>query len=258
MPTPNSHDYGAYPSGHDGGYYPSHDNDYPTQGYPTQSYPEYKESLKQNRVFASQKPTEPPKERKSGKFGWPAIIAAVLLLLVGSGITLTSLDLGSDSDSDTFTPTSSNNEEALEYAQKQLEYTHYSYAKLEERLSDDFEPRFSDGAVQYAMDNVDADWNAEAVEALESYVRHGHLSELGMMRQLTSPSGEAFPQDQAEHALDTVDVDWNEEAVEAAESYRSLHNVNTAEKLHDTLTSENVAGFTEEQADYGMRQIGVS
>lgn len=63
---------------------------------------------------------------------------------------------------------------------------------------------FTPEQAQYAVDTVDADWNAEAVEAAESYQELMPMSGAELLNQLTSEYGEGFTQEQAQQAVAAV------------------------------------------------------
>lgn len=71
---------------------------------------------------------------------------------------------------------SSDGEAALAYAREKLDVSHYSESQLREELVNEYGEVYTEDAADYALNNIDADWNAEALEAAESYIRHSHYS----------------------------------------------------------------------------------
>lgn len=57
---------------------------------------------------------------------------------------------------------------------------------------------------EFAVNHVDADWNAEAVEAAEAYLETGRFSRQGLIDQLSSSAGDQFTEKQAVYAVDQV------------------------------------------------------
>lgn len=145
---------------------------------------------------------------------------------------------------------------ALRSAERYLDFSSFSYQGLYDQLTSEYGEGYTAEAAQYAMDTVEADWNAEALESAENYLEFGHFSYDGLYKQLTSEYGENFTPEQAQYAVDTVDADWNAEAVEAAESYQELMPMSGAELLNQ-LTSEYGEGFTQEQAQQAVAAVGL-
>lgn len=93
---------------------------------------------------------------------------------------------------------------ALRSAESYLRFSHFSYQGLYKQLTSEYGEGYSAEAAQYAVDNVEVDWNQEAVEAAESYLEFMPMSEAELLNQLTSEYGENFTQEQAQHAVSTV------------------------------------------------------
>ena len=74
---------------------------------------------------------------------------------------------------------------------------------------------FSKAAAQYAIDNIDANWNENALKKAESYSSTMNMSKKGIYNQLTS-SVEGFTKSEAQYAIDNIDANWNENALEKA------------------------------------------
>lgn len=63
---------------------------------------------------------------------------------------------------------------------------------------------FTEEAAQYAIDNVNADWNANALAKANSYQKTMSMSKQGIYNQLTS-TVEGFTEEQAQYAIDHLD-----------------------------------------------------
>ena len=95
-------------------------------------------------------------------------------------------------------------ENALQKANNYLRIKGFSHAGLYEQLTSEHGENFPADAADYAMANVNADWNAEALEAARSYQRISPMSDDRLFEQLTSPYGENFTPEQARYAIDNL------------------------------------------------------
>ena len=143
---------------------------------------------------------------------------------------------------------------ALRSAQQYVDFSSFSYAKLYDQLTSEYGSGYAADAAQYAVDNIDVDWNAEALESAQSYVDFSGFSYAGLYDQLTSEYGEKFPAEQAQYAVDNVDVDWNAEAVESAESYLDFMPMSPTE-LYNQLVSPHGEEYTAEQAQHAVDTV---
>lgn len=89
---------------------------------------------------------------------------------------------------------------ALNSADTYANDMHMSKAGLYEQLTADAGEKFSPEAAQYAIDNVETDWNKNALESAKSY-QEMDMSPESIREQLTSDAGEKFTQEQAEYAV---------------------------------------------------------
>ncbi|MCD8207902.1 MAG: Ltp family lipoprotein, partial [Bacteroidales bacterium] len=144
---------------------------------------------------------------------------------------------------------------ALKQAESYSSRMHMSKQGIFDQLTSDYGGQFSDEAAQYAIDNVNADWNANALASAESYSNNMHMSKQGVYDQLTSEHGEKFTADEAQYAVDNMEADWNANALEKAKSYRDNMNM-SPDAIHDQLTSEHGEQFTQEEADYAIANLG--
>lgn len=131
---------------------------------------------------------------------------------------------------------------------------HLSEAGLFDQLTSEYGEGFPEDAAQYAIENVDADYNYNALRSAESYSDTMNMSKQGIYDQLVSEYGEQFTADQAQYAIDTIDADWNENALQSAISYRETMDMSN-EAIREQLTSSYGEQFTQEQADYAISNL---
>ena len=91
--------------------------------------------------------------------------------------------------------------DALRSAKQYSDLMHMSKAGLYDQLTSEYADQFSPEAAQYAVDNVDADWNRNALKSAESYSETMHKSKAGIYDQLTSEYGEQFTPEEADYAV---------------------------------------------------------
>ena len=98
-----------------------------------------------------------------------------------------------------------------------------------------------------------------AIGSAQSYLDFSGFSRTGLFEQLTSEYGEGFEAADAEFALAYLEqnglVDWNAEAVESAKSYLEFSQF-SRDGLYEQLTSQYGEGFTHEQAEHAVAQVG--
>lgn len=63
---------------------------------------------------------------------------------------------------------------------------------------------FSKESAQYAIDNIEADWNKNALEKAKTYQQDLNMSKSAVYKQLTS-SVEGFTKSEAQYAIDNLD-----------------------------------------------------
>ena len=95
-------------------------------------------------------------------------------------------------------------EQALKKAESYLNFSAFSYNGLYDQLTSEYGSGFTPEAAQYALDNVEVDWNEQAVKKAESYLEFSAFSEQGLYDQLTSEYGSGFTHEQAQYAIDRV------------------------------------------------------
>jgi len=125
---------------------------------------------------------------------------------------------------------------------------------LFDQLTSEYGEQFSEEAAQYAIDNVQADWNANALAKADSYANRQNMSKQGVYDQLVSDYGEQFTAEEAQYAIDNVEADWKANALAKAESYTSRQNMSPS-AVYDQLTSSYGEQFTAEEAQYAINNL---
>lgn len=143
---------------------------------------------------------------------------------------------------------------ALKKANSYANNQHMSKAKLYEQLTSAYGERFSQEAANYAIENVNTDYNQNALIAADSYANKQHMSKLKLYEQLTSEYGEEFTESEAQYAVDNVQTDYNYNALQTAKSYQE-HQAMSKESIYEQLVSEYGEGFTAEEAQYAIDNL---
>lgn len=78
---------------------------------------------------------------------------------------------------------------------------HMSKVGVYDQLTSEYGDKFSAEAAQYAVDTMDADWNANALAKAKSYQETMAMSPEGIRDQLTSEYGEKFTAEEADYAV---------------------------------------------------------
>ena len=93
---------------------------------------------------------------------------------------------------------------ALKSAENYSKTLHMSKQGIYDQLTSDFEG-FSPEAAQYAIDNIQADWNANALAKAKEYEKTLNMSDEAIRDQLVSEYGEKFTQEEADYAVAHLD-----------------------------------------------------
>lgn len=93
---------------------------------------------------------------------------------------------------------------ALKKADSYANRMHMSESKLYDQLTSEYGEKFSPEAAQYAIENVNTDYNANALEKAKSYRESMAMSPDKIYDQLVSEYGEAFTPEQAQYAIDNL------------------------------------------------------
>lgn len=124
---------------------------------------------------------------------------------------------------------------------------------LYDQLTSEYGEKFSDEAAQYAMDNLEADWNKNALKKAKTYSDTMSMSKAGLYDQLTSEYGEKFTEEEAQYAVDNLDANWKENALKKAKVYQENMAMSPS-AIYDQLTYEYGEKFTEE-AKYAVDNL---
>ena len=142
---------------------------------------------------------------------------------------------------------------ALTKAESYSDIMHMSKASIYDQLVSEYEG-FSEEAAQYAIDYMEADWNANALAKAEIYSETMHMSKARIYDQLTSEFGEKFTPEQAQYAIDHVEADWNANALATAENYQEMLAMSPS-AIYNQLISDYGEKFTREQAQYAIDHL---
>ncbi|SNV68047.1 Host cell surface-exposed lipoprotein [Corynebacterium imitans] len=94
---------------------------------------------------------------------------------------------------------------ALRSAQTYTKMSGFSYDGLYEQLTSEYGEGYPAEAAQYALDNLDVDWNEQALKSAKNYQEIMPMSDSQLFDQLTSDYGEKFTPEQAQYAIDHLD-----------------------------------------------------
>lgn len=143
---------------------------------------------------------------------------------------------------------------ALKSAYTYSKMMHMSKAGIYDQLTSVYGDKFSAEAAQYAIDNIEADWNQNALSKAKDYSETMYMSKQGIYDQLISEYGEKFTPEEAQYAIDNVKADWNKNALQKAKDYQKNMDMSPA-AIRDQLTSEYGEKFTAEEADYAIEHL---
>lgn len=147
-------------------------------------------------------------------------------------------------------------ENALLSAENYLATMPFSKQGLISQLSSEYGEGFELKDAEWAVNQLDVDWQEQAVRSGENYLETMPFSKQGLINQLSSENGEGFSVEDATAAVNQLDVDWNEQAVRSGENYLETMPFSRTE-LIDQLSSEYGEQFTIEQATYAVDTIGL-
>ena len=94
---------------------------------------------------------------------------------------------------------------ALAQAETYSSQMHMSKKGLYAQLTSEYGGQFPADAAQYAVDNVNADWNANALAQAKDYQATMNMSKNAVYDQLISEYGGQFTADEAQYAVDHLD-----------------------------------------------------
>ena len=143
---------------------------------------------------------------------------------------------------------------ALHKAENYSKMMHMSKQRIYDQLTSEYGEKFDAEAAQYAIDNLNADYNENALKCGENYKKTMHMSKARIYDQLTSENGEKFTAEQAQYAIDNIKGDYLEAALKSAQNYQE--NMSTSkDAIYDQLTSEYGEKFTTEEAQYAIDNL---
>lgn len=90
---------------------------------------------------------------------------------------------------------------ALAKADQYANMMHMSKKGLYRQLISEYGEKFSKEAANYALKNVQTDWNANALAKAEQYQETMNMSPRAIRTQLTSSAGEQFTESEADYAM---------------------------------------------------------
>ena len=94
---------------------------------------------------------------------------------------------------------------ALIKANTYSDVMYMSKAAIYDQLTSEYGEKFSVEAAQYAIDNVNADWNENALKKAQTYQKSMSMSPEAIRDQLTSDYGEKFTAEEAAYAIDNLE-----------------------------------------------------
>lgn len=94
---------------------------------------------------------------------------------------------------------------ALKKAETYSNVMHMSKKAIYKQLTSEYGEKFPEDAAQYAVDNLDADYNANALEKAKIYQQTMSMSKSAIYDQLISEYGEQFTAEEAQYAIDHLE-----------------------------------------------------
>lgn len=158
-------------------------------------------------------------KKKGGCLKW-VIGIVLLIILIGACTSLFAEEETNPNDNQpTETEETSENEEvestendvpreyenALASAQNYVDIMPFSEKGLYQQLTSEAGDQYPEEAAQYAIENVEVDYNEEALEAAENYQDTFPMSDAELFNQLTSEAGDQFTNEQAQYAIDNLE-----------------------------------------------------
>ena len=95
-------------------------------------------------------------------------------------------------------------ESALNSAYNYAEIMSMSKAGIYDQLVSEYGEAFPEEAAQYAIDNIEFDWNGNALKSAENYQDIMDMSHAAIYDQLVSEYGEQFTPEEAQYAIDNL------------------------------------------------------
>ncbi|UOE93107.1 Ltp family lipoprotein [Alkalihalobacillus sp. LMS39] len=93
---------------------------------------------------------------------------------------------------------------ALRAAENYISFMPFSEKGLFEQLTSEYGDKYPEEAAQYAIENIEVDYNEQALKSAISYLEMMPMSDQELLEQLTSEYGEQFTNEQAQYAIDNL------------------------------------------------------
>lgn len=93
---------------------------------------------------------------------------------------------------------------ALAKAKSYSDLMHMSKQGIYDQLTSEYGEKFPEDAAQYAIDNLNADYNKNALEKAKDYQKNLNMSTESIREQLTSEYGEKFTEEEADYAVSNL------------------------------------------------------
>lgn len=125
--------------------------------------------------------------------------------LVGEQTTTFTIDCGgitTNVDVTGVTPVPIEYQNALTKANQYSDMMHMSKQGIYDQLTSEYGEQFAPDAAQWAIDHMQADWNANALQKAKDYQEMMAMSSAAIYDQLTSEYGEKFTPEEAQYAID--------------------------------------------------------
>lgn len=139
-------------------------------------------------------------------------------------------------------------EQALEEAQRIIDESPTTPSLLQDALK---EQGFTDAHAEYALDNVEVDWQQQAVAVAGAWLAGSGFSKQGLHDGLAN-SG--FTAEQATYAVDQQPVDWAAQAERVAKALLAANQTSERGELIQMLTERS---FTAEEAASAATKVGL-
>lgn len=143
---------------------------------------------------------------------WIQSLKSEALIMIEGIITQPDTTETSEQSADTNSTQTTNSQDvpqeyknALAKAESYVSMMAMSKMGVYDQLTSEYGEGFPEDAAQYAIDNLDFDWNEVALEKAKSYYESMNMSKSGVYDQLVSEYGEQFTPQEAQYAIDNLD-----------------------------------------------------
>ena len=94
---------------------------------------------------------------------------------------------------------------ALRAADNYLSFMAFSEKGLYNQLTSEYGDGYPAEAAQYAIDNIEVDYNEQALKSANNYLDIMPMSDAELFNQLTSEYGDGYTAEEAQYAVDNLD-----------------------------------------------------